>query len=102
ARWLERETSAGLSDPQLPVRLEHVASSSTFTLPLPPIAVPVSRFRSPTHARQFVSIGDEIRVGALPEVRLRGGRLEVVPVPGGYPGQRVEVDQVGAVLAEHA
>jgi hypothetical protein len=45
---------------------------------------------------------DELRVGAVPHVRLRGGRLDVIPVPGAYPGQRVDPDQLGAVLAQHA
>jgi hypothetical protein len=103
SRWIERTAHAGVSDAQLAARIEHVSLSSLFALPLPAHpGVPASRFRSPSHARQFVMLEDELRVGTVPHVRLRGGRLDVIAVPGAYPGQRVDVDQLAAVLAQHA
>jgi hypothetical protein len=47
-----------------------------------------------------VTIDRELRVGALPHVRLRAGRLELLAVPGPYPGVRVEPDQIAAMFAQ--
>lgn len=103
ARWIERTQRAGLSDPQVPTRVEHVTSASTFTLPPPTHpGVPATRFRMASRARRFVVAGDEVRIGTVPHVRLRSGRLEALAVPGAHPGQRVAIDQLGSAYAELA
>ncbi|MCA9680109.1 MAG: hypothetical protein KC464_34070, partial [Myxococcales bacterium] len=102
ARWLERASAAGFDDRQVPARLEHVTSGSLFPLP-PPSSddLPRARSRQAPRASQFVSIGAQLRVGALSQARLRGGHLELLAVPGTYPGQVVDDQQLGAVLAQH-
>lgn len=103
ARWIERSLRAGVADSQVPGRVEHVTSASLFALPAPAYPdVPATRFRMSSRARQFIVAGDELRLGAVPHVRLRGGRLESLAVPGAHPGQRVALDQLGAAYAEHA
>ena len=101
ARWVDA-TAEDVDDGDLARRLEHVTSAATFTLPLPPAAAPpAARFRTPSRARQFVAIGPELRTGVVPHARLRGGRVERGTVAGAHPGQRVALDQLGAVFARH-
>jgi hypothetical protein len=103
ARWIERSLRAGVADSQVPGRVEHVTSTSRFALPAPAYPdVPATRFRMTSRARQFIVVGDDLRLGTMPHVRLRGGRLEALAVPGAHPGQRVALDQLGAAYAEHS
>jgi hypothetical protein len=103
ARWLERSLRAGVSDDQVPRRIEHVTGQRQIVLPLPVRpGLPESRFRAPSRARQFVAIGDGIRIGATPTARIRNGRVDLVAVPGADLGQRVDDDQVGPLYAQHA
>ena len=103
ARWIERTLRAGLSDAQVPGRLEHVTSAAVIALPAPAApGTPASRFRMASGARQVVVIGDDLRLASAPHARLRGGRLEVLAFPGAHPGQRVALDQLGAVYTQHA
>ena len=103
ARWIERSLRAGVADSQVPGRVEHVTAASRFALPVPAFPdVPATRYRMTSRARQFIVVADDLRLGTMPHVRLRGGRLESLAVPGAHPGQRVALDQLGAAYAEHS
>lgn len=103
ARWLDGALERGVADPQLPARVEHVTERAAFVLPLPAHpGLPVARYRSPPRGHRFVLVDDELRVGVTPHGRLRGGRVELVTVPGAYPGQAVAPDQLAASFEQHA
>jgi hypothetical protein len=107
--WLERMRRATVDDEQLPAQLERATLRARFRLPLPgrhPEAgyrLPVSRRGAASDALIYLIVTpSSLRVGSVPEVRLRGPELELRPGPGGpVPGQLVELAQAAALARRY-
>jgi hypothetical protein len=108
--WLERMRRATVDDDQLPAQLERATLRALFRLPLPAhhadagYRLPPSTRGVASDALLYLIVTETgLRVGSVPQVRLRGPELELRPGPGGpLPGQLVEPGQAATLARRYA
>jgi hypothetical protein len=108
--WLERMRRATVDDQQLPAQLERATLRARFWLPLPARHADAGYRLAPSQrgvasdALLYLVVTETgLRVGSVPQVRLRGPELELRPGPGGaLPGQLVEPGQAAALARRYA